>query len=97
MTTTISLWVPTASFVLVAAGRTAVALETSATTTTAATRKRRNTPQGYSLAERSLTELGRQEMANEEVCGPIRDRVGVDAEEHVIGSFDPLHLAGSTD
>jgi len=95
MTTTTSLWVPTVSFVLVAAGRTAVALETSATTTTAATRKRRNTPQGYSLAERSLTE--RLEMANEEVGGPIRDRVGVDAEEHVIGSFDPLHLAGSTD
>jgi hypothetical protein len=40
---------------------------------------------------------GLGEMTNEEVGGSIRYGVGVDAEEHVIGSFDPLHLAGSTD
>ena len=36
-------------------------------------------------------------MTNEEVGGSIRYGVGIDAEEPVIGSFDPLHLAGSTD
>ena len=36
-------------------------------------------------------------MTKEEVGGSIRYGVGIDAEEHVIGSFDPLHLAGSTD
>lgn len=40
---------------------------------------------------------GLGEMTNEEVGGSIRYGVGIDAEEHVIGSFDPLHLAGSTD
>lgn len=42
LTTTMSLWVTTALFVLADAGKTAAALETSARTTTAATRKRRN-------------------------------------------------------
>ena len=45
LTTTISLWVPTALFVLAAAGETAVALRTSARTT-AAMKKRRNMLQG---------------------------------------------------
>jgi hypothetical protein len=40
---------------------------------------------------------GLGEMTNEDVGGSIRYGVGIDAEEHVIGSFDPLHLAGSTD
>ena len=34
-------------------------------------------------------------MTNEEVGGSIGYGVGIDAEELVIGSFDPLHLAGS--
>src|SRR4029078_11411612 len=46
LTATISLWVRTALFVLATAG-TAAALEASARTTTAATRKRRNMRQGY--------------------------------------------------
>ena len=46
-------------------------------------------------ARQSRPGLG--EMTNEEVGGSIRYGVGVDAEERVIGSFDPLHLAGSTD
>src|SRR5580765_4481549 len=50
LTATISLWVTTALFVLASAGKTAVALETSARTTTAATRKRRNIHQGYGAA-----------------------------------------------
>ena len=45
------LVVTTALFVLAAAGRTAVVLETSARTTTAATRKRRNLHQGYALIQ----------------------------------------------
>src|SRR4051794_599607 len=40
---------------------------------------------------------GLGEMTNEEVGGSIRYGVGIDAEELVIGSFDPLHFAGSTD
>ena len=36
---------------------------------------------------------GLGEMTNEEVGGMNRYRVGVDAEEHVIGALDPLHLA----
>ena len=42
LTATISLWVTTALFGLAVADKTAAAVETSARTTTAATRKRRN-------------------------------------------------------
>jgi hypothetical protein len=48
LTATISLWVRTAVFVLAAAGKTAVALKTRTTKTTAAARKRRNMVEGYS-------------------------------------------------
>ena len=66
-------------------------------------------PTGYRPPPRSLVIVwgllpgprqsrpGLGEMTNEEVGGSIRYGVGVDAEEHVIGSFDPLHFAGSTD
>src|SRR5215467_10533820 len=47
LTATISLWVRTAVFVLAVAGRTAVALETSARKTTVAMRKRRDMLQRY--------------------------------------------------
>ena len=58
LTATISLWVPTALFVLAAAGKTAVALKTSARKTTAAMRTRRNMLQGYcDLSNGSLTEF----------------------------------------
>ena len=49
------------------------------------------------LFDLSVGRPGLGEMTNEEVGGSIRYGVGVDAEEHVIGSFDPLHVAGSTD
>ncbi len=45
----------------------------------------------------SLVGPGLGEMTDEEVGGSIRYGVGVDAEEPVISSFDPLDLARNTD
>src|SRR4051812_14447433 len=57
LTATINLWVPTALFVLAAAGKTAVALETTARTTTAAMRTRSNMlPEYCDSSSGSLTE-----------------------------------------
>jgi hypothetical protein len=56
LTATISLWVRTALFVSTNAG-SAVALETSTRTTTAATRKRRNIRQGYAACRELATKL----------------------------------------